>query len=316
MPQVIIIARDPLVCQAAAQRHYPAGSDPVRKHCPGLDLSEIFNDVGTADLFATQRVYHYVDFLGLKLGPKQQERLSGILSSIPAEILLVCTQVMKYEKRADENRAMKGALLKTWSKNAPVEDLRNQSEGEQAVKWLDSWAREQYALNLNRGQLGRLLSACQDSPALADSELRKLWMLKDGDALQTISDAAIGEVLSTNPAVHFYEMVDAIMVGAPDWPARLEGWLHLEPEPHRLLNELKRRFLGLYDLATGQPVNPPFFAQQLRQFARQWQRPRLKAAITGLAELEHAMKSGKTTGETSVAGDISAVQVFLTGLLS
>ena len=314
MPQVVIIARDPLICQAAADRHSTADSETVRREAADLDLSAVFNDLGSVDLFATQRIFHYRDFLSLRLGAKQQERLKQILARIPAETLLICSQVLNYERRAEEQKALKGTLYKAWTDGVKVEDLRGHSEGDAAAKWLGGWSRERYGLNLPAGQIKRLLTACQDSPSLVDSELRKLWMLKAGDGVETIQDDTIARVLSSNPGAHFYEMVDAVMAGSPDWQRRLAHWVNLEPEPHRLLNELKRRLLGLYDLDQGRPVYPPFFAQQLQRQAGRWRGERLGRAVRGLADLEYRMKSGGTTGETSVAGDISALQLYLAEL--
>ena len=111
-------------------------------------------------------------------------------------------------------------------------------------------------------------------------------------------------------------MVDALMTGTPNWIDQLSQWYDVEADTHRLVNELKRRFLGMLDLQRGVTVQPPFFAQQLRRNLRNWPPPRLSRAIQELAALEHALKSGGTTGISSKAGDYNALQLYLAGILN
>ena len=72
--------------------------------------------------------------------------------------------------------------------------------------------------------------------------------------------------------------------------------------------------MGLLALSRGEPVMPPFLANQLRGVQRRWPAPRLALALRSLAELEYNMKSGRTTGETAKAGEFSALQLYLAGL--
>lgn len=316
MPRHVIIARDPLIAHEGVDRLIPAGCRVERSHVSDLDLNLIFNQLGTADLFATERCYHYRDFLGLNLGKNQQDRLRDILNRLPAEVSLICSQVLEYDKRADETRALKGQLYATWTAGVKVTDLRGIAEGAKARAWVTGRAREKYRLTMSDSQAQRLLLTCQDKPSLADTELRKLWMFKDSDTLEPVSDHLLQSVLSTNPGACFYEMVDALFSRAPRWQEQVDQWYSIEPDTHKFVNEFKRRLLGLLDLQRGIPVQPPFFGQQLQRCARQWPAPRLSAAIQRLAGLEYALKSGRTTGATSKDGDYSALQLFLVDTLA
>lgn len=316
MPRHVIIARDPLIAHEAVDQFLPAASQVERSYVADMDLGSMFSQLGTADLFATERYYHYRDFLGLNLGKKQQERLLDILKRLPAEVTLVCSQVLTYDKRADENRILKGQLYKTWTTGVKSVDLRGTGEGAQAIPWVINRARQKYQLTLQKSQAQRLLLACQEKPSLADTELRKLWMFKEGDQLQPIGDQLLQSVLSANPGARFYELVDAILARSPHWQSQVAQWYAIEADTHRLVNELKRRLLGLLDLQRGISIQPPFLAQQLQRCARQWPPQRLSAAIKCLAELEHALKSGRTTGATAKDGEFSALQLLLVDILA
>ncbi|MBN2080675.1 hypothetical protein JW859_00570 [bacterium] len=315
MPRHYIIARDPLIIAEAVEKLLGPAAAVEKHHAADLDLETIFNQLGTADLFAAERCFQYIDFLDFKLlSKKDSDRLAAIFAKLPAETTLVCTQVLEYATRGEETKALNGQTYKRWTLDAPVTDLRQLSEGSQAVNWLKQRARQRYNLDIGPNQLTRLLNANDDRPALVDGELKKLWMLRSEGQAGQVADAEITAIISQNPGARFYELVDAILGGNPQLFRKLGIWYSAEPETYRLVNELKRRFLGLLALSRGEQVMPPFLANQLRNVQRRWPGPRLALALRGLAELEYNLKSGRTTGETSKAGEFSALQLYLAGL--
>jgi DNA polymerase III delta subunit len=312
MPCYFVIARDPLIAAEGVTARLPAEVPVQRQHAADLDLDAIFAQLGTADLFSTQRAVHYIDFLALKLlSKKDAERLAGILARLPEEITLVCSQVLDYPTRGEETRALNSQTYKRWVGEAPVDDLRALSEGSRAVDWLRQRARQRYQLALSDTQLRRLLTASDDRPALADGELNKLWMMAGDDQAHRVSDELLASVISTSPGARFYDLVDAILARAPDLQQRLAQWYFLEPETYRLLAELRRRLIALLALSRRERVQPPYLAQQLKRVARQWPPARLSRAIRRLAQLEFDMKSGATVGETSREGEFSALQLYV-----
>jgi DNA polymerase III delta subunit len=219
--------------------------------------------------------------------------------------------VVQTETRGEEDRLLKGADFKLWCEGAEVDDLRAHSEGEQALQWLKQRATQRYRLALTKEQLKKVLLLSADSLALADTELYKLSLLKAADKLQPVPDSVLKANLSDNPAARFYELVDAIMLEQPDAQellARLHG---LNPDPHRLVAELRRRFLGLLALERGGEVQPPYLARQLRPLAGRWRGPRLSRAIQALAALEHGLKSGAYMGESSRDAELAGLQLFI-----
>ena len=132
--------------------------------------------------------------------------------------------------------------------------------------------------------------------ALVDTELRKLWMLKPADELIPVSDSTFEAALSSNPGARFYQLVDALLSGAPDAQERLRQWFVLEPDTYRLLAVLTRRLLDLLALSHGEEPGAPFLVRQLRALARHWPPPRLKRALSDLARVEHELKSGLIPG--------------------
>lgn len=316
MPRFFVVARDPLIVAEGVAARLPDGVAVERHHVADLDLELIFSQLATADLFATVRAVHYIDFLALKLpGRKDAERLAGILSRLPEELTLVCSQVLDYPTRGEETKALNSQTYKRWVGDAPVDDLRGQSEGQRAVGWLRQRARQRYQLALSDSQLKRLLAANDDRPALVDGELSKLWMMASGEGqLQPVTDELLEAAMSTSPGARFYELVDAILGGERDAQQRLARWHFIEPEPHRLIAELRRRLLGLLALSRNEAVQPPYLAQQLRRIARRWPAGRLKRAIGLLAELEYSLKSGATVGSSSRAGEFSALQLYLAAI--
>jgi DNA polymerase III delta subunit len=313
MPIYFVVARDPLIAAEGVAARLPDGMAVERQHVADLDLDAIFAQLGIPDLFATARAVHYIDFLALKLpGKKDAERLAGILTRLPEELTLVCSQVLDYPTRGEEHKALNSQSYKRWVGDAPVDDLRSQSEGQRAIAWLRQRARQRYQLALGDAQLRQLLAANDNRPALVDGELSKLWMMADDDGqLHQVTDELLERAMSTSPGAQFYELVDAILAGSRDAQRRLECWHFIEPEAFHLLAELRRRLLALLALSRNERVQPPYLAQQLRPVARRWPAPRLRRAITRLAELEYALKSGATVGSSSRAAELSALQLYV-----
>lgn len=313
MPIYFVIARDPLIASEGVAARLPAGVEVERHYVADLDLDSIFAQLATPDLFATARAVHYIDFLALKLPAKRDaERLAGILSRLPEELTLVCSQVLNHPTRGEENKALNSQTYKRWVGDAPVDDMRGLSEGQRAVGWLRQRARQRYQLALSDSQLRQLLAANDNRPALVDGELRKLWMMSGDDGqVRAVTDELLEQAMSTSPGAQFYELVDAILSGARDAQQRLVRWHFIEPEGFHLLAELRRRLLALLALSRNERVQPPYLAQQLRRVARQWPAPRLRRAITGLAELEYALKSGATVGVNSRAAELNALQLYV-----
>ncbi len=310
MARSIVVARDPLGAEEAARAKLPAGVETLRWHAGELSVDLIFQQLGSSDLFATRQSYMYINVLDLKLRKADGERLDFILAHLPPEIDIVCTQVFDGVNYRDEERMIKGADMQRWAKGAKVEDLRRVSDAGQAPGWLLRRAHERHGLQLRPAQVQRLLTLAGGKLSLAEGELLKLSLLKQGDGSEAVTDTAIEEVLAASPALLYWELVDAIMGDQPDALARLQTWHGIEPDTFRLLSELRRRMLGLRALQQGMPVQPPFFAQQLTRIIRRWPAPRLSSAIENLAELEWKLKSGMIPGETSKDAELSALQVF------
>ncbi|GEM_PF-2205670 len=311
MPRHVVIARDALIAEEGAARRLPEGVPVERYHVRDLDLDRIFDQLATSDLFATARALHYVDFLALKLAAKKDaERLAGIFDRMPGEITLVCSQVLDFATRGEEQRALKGQTWQRWTTGAEVDDLRQLSEGERAVDWLRRRARDSYGLALDSRQAAALLAANDGKLALVDTELRKLWMLKPADDLTPVSDATLEAALSSNPGARFYQLVDALLSGAADTQERLRQWYALEPDTYRLLTVLTRRLLDVLALSRGEEPGPPFMLRQLRTLARRWPPRRLARALGALARVEHELKSGLIPGETARQAELSALQLL------
>ena len=271
MPRYFVIARDPLIAAETVASRLPAGLHVERYYAGELDLDAIFVQLGSGDLFASERAIHYIDFLSLKLlSKKDVERLEGIFAHLPEEITLVCSQVLNYATRGEENKALKSQTYQRWVGAEHVDDVRGLSEGRQAVDWLRRRAKQKYGLVLKDDQLQAILAANDDRPALVDGELRKLWMMMPDDQSHEVSDKLLHAAISTSRGARFYELVDAILAQAQDTQVRLVQWFSVEPETHRLVGELRRRLLGLLALSRNEPVQPPFLAQQLRRVAHRW----------------------------------------------
>lgn len=315
MPRHVVIARDALIAEEGAARRLPDGVRIERYHVADLDLDRIFEQLAAGDLFATERALHYVDFLALKLpGKKDAERLAGIFARLPAEITLVCSQVLDYETWGEEKRVLGGQTYERWTSGAQIDDLRRLSEDDNVLDWLRARAHQKYGLALSREQAERLLAANDGKPALVDTELQKLWMLKPGDDLRCVSDNVLEAALSSNPGARFYEVVDALLSAAPDAQERLAQWFTLEPETYRLLAVLTRRLLDLLALKRGEQPGSPYVARQLQAIEYRWPASRLKAALAALARVEHELKSGLIPGETAKQGELSALQLLAADL--
>jgi DNA polymerase III delta subunit len=141
-------------------------------------------------------------------------------------------------------------------------------------------------------------------------------MLKPADELVPISDSTLEAALSSSPGARFYQLVDALLSGAPDSQQRLRQWFALEPDTYRLLAVLTRRLLDILALSRGEKPGSPFLVRQLRALARHWPPPRLGHALTELARLEHELKSGLIPGETARQAELSALQLLTAALAS
>lgn len=315
MPYHAIIARDPLPVEELAARLVPEGVKPERFLAVELDMDTVFSHLGAGDLFATERAFIYSGFLGYKLSKSDAERLDGLLERMPAETTLVVTQVLDEPSKSKENQKLKSQNFKQWTARAKVHDLRNLSEERQAAGWLVNRARTEYRLELASRQAQRILAATGMRLALADGELKKLWMVA-GEDDNRVTDSLLASVLSANPGAQYYGLVDAVMARQPDALERLREWFAIEQDTYRLLYELNRRFLGILALNRGEQVNPPFFAQQLRRVSRHWPAPRLKRAVCGLADAEHALKSGRAVGADSKSAELNTLQLYVASLLA
>ncbi len=311
MPRFVVIARDPLLAAEAALARIPPDAPCERHYASDLKFDTVFAQLGTLDLFATARAFHYVNFMDLDFKKAEGERFGVLLERLPDEITLICSQVITAESRTDQEKLLKRPEYLRVAEGAVVDDLRRLSDDEQAARWLAGAARERHGLTLSIPQARRIYSASGEQLALAATELTKLALLKISDAVEPVTDAQLDASLSQNPAAHFYQLADAIMSTNPRTQQLLAEWFAIAPETHRLVGELRRRLLGLRALGLGERVLPPFFEKQLRSFASQWPPPRLRRAIVRLAELEFALKSGGTTGETSEDAEFSALQVCL-----
>ena len=314
MPVHLIIARDPLIAAEAARELFPAGVSVERHYGSDLDIDAVFNQLASHDLFASRQSFHYVDVMEMKQTKQGTLRLAEILRSVDDDTTVVCTQVISADTRSEEDRKVKSAALKVWIDAARVQDLRRVSDSAQASTWIATRARGTHGLALTRRQCERLYEVNGESMALVESELRKLALLKATDQLQPVPDNVIEQMVAGNPQARFYELADAILAGARDAIARLHEWFEIEPETHRLLNEMRRRFLGLRMIGQGISVQPPFFERQLRNFERQWKGGRLERAIVLTAELELRLKSGETVGESSKDAELSALELYVSDL--
>jgi hypothetical protein len=311
MPRFVVIARDPLIASEAAVARIPQGAPCERHYAGDLKFDKVFAQLGTLDLFATARAFHYVNFLDLDFKKAEAERFAGLLARLPDEITLICSQVITAESRTDQEKLLKRPEYLRVAEGAVVDDLRRLSDDEQAARWLTATARERYGLSLTIPQARRIYAASGEQLALAATELQKLALLKAGDGVEAVPDNQLDASLSQNPAAHFYQLADAVMSTNPRVQQLLAEWFEIAPETHRLVGELRRRLLGLRSLALNERVMPPFFEKQLRGFAPQWPPARLRRAVLRLAQLEFALKSGGTTGETSEDAELNALQVCL-----
>lgn len=324
MTRFIIIARDPLIAAEAAAALVPAGV--AVEHYFGSELSaeEVFAQLSSVDMFEPHKVFIYSDFLDIKLVKATAEKVNATLARLPAELSLICTQVFEDKSKADEDKALKTEDFRRFADGAKLEDLRGLSEARAGQRWLAERALKRYGLALTPAQSERLWMLAAEKPALVDTELRKLGLSRP-DELDSAGGAAVGKGwavpddvfnanVSATPAAHFYALVDAIMVRAPESQRLLAEWFSLEPETFRLVFELKRKLLGLYTLSRGGQLQPPWLGNQLRPLTRHWPQPRLGRAIRGLAQLEHDLKSGMIPAESSKDAELSALQVYVADL--
>lgn len=315
MPVHLLVARDPLILSEAVQACLPPGSSPARHYAADLDIDTVFNQLGIADLFATERTFYYVDILDMKPGKRDAERLSEILAGLTPETTLVCTQLFSDpEKRSDEDRRMKTQAFALWTKHARLQDLRRQSDPENAMRWLIERAQKMHGMQISREQAARLLHLSADQLALAAAELGKLALSMDAGSAGRLSNELLEATVQGSPAAKFYDLADSVMNCAPEADLMLTDWYRSSPETFKLIYELKRRFSGMRQLRRGGNVYPPFFARSLQQFQRRYSGERFARSVELLAQLEQDLKSGTYAAASSKDAELMALQVFVVDL--
>ncbi|MCB1222011.1 MAG: hypothetical protein H7A35_07640 [Planctomycetales bacterium] len=313
MPVQLFAARDPLILDEAVSAVLPKGVEPERHYAAELNADTVFNQLGSGDLFASEKCFIYVDILDMKPGKRDSERITEILAKLPAETTLICTQLFSDpEKRSDEDRRLKTQAFTLWQKAGKYHDLRRQGEGDNGVRWLAARARQHYNLELGNAQAMQLLHLATDQLALADAELAKLALALDGGG--RVTDELLRETVQGSPAAKFYEMADAVTLCRGDAQRLLSDWFRSTGDTFRLVNELKRRFSGMRTLRRGGNVYPPFFARSLQQFQRHYPDRRFNAAVGLLAQLEQDLKGGMYAGASSKDAEFTALQVFTADL--
>ena len=314
MPRFVVIAKDPLIAAEAVAKRLPEGAPAERHYASDLTADAIFTHLGSPDLFSSHKAYHYVDFLDLKLNKREGERFAGLLSRLPEEITLVCSQVLKANTRGEEERVLRREDYRRVAEGAQVDDLRRMSDDMRAQQWRIDRARERYGLVLTSVQMERLYFAAGEQVALVDMELSKLSTLKSADKPQQISDELLESSISLNPVAKFYDLVDAIVEKQEGVQAQLAAWFALEPATFRLISEMGRRLLALLAMQRGERVQPPFLERKLRRVIARWPTPRLARAIRLLAKLEHELKSGLAAGLSTQDAELTALQMFIADL--
>lgn len=314
MPAHLFVARDPLVLDEAAASCIPPGVECSRFHASELDVDTIFGQLGSADLFASERCFHYVDIIDLKPTKRDSARIAEMLERLPAETTLVCTQLFDDpDRRGDEERRLKTQAFTLWKDHAKFTDLRRQSDTDNAVRWLVARAAERYSIRVSPKQAARLLYLSADRLALADAELAKLALALEADG-GNVSDELLEQTVQGSPAAKFYELADSVLGCSPAADRLLLEWYRSSPETYRLINELKRRFSGMRKLRMGEKVFPPFFAHSLEKFQRRYSPQRFSAGVELLANLEQDLKGGMYAGASSKDAELTALQVFVADL--
>lgn len=318
MPRHIIIARDPLIASEAAQALVPAGVPSEHFFASELSAEDVFAQLSTVDMFEPRKAFIYSDFLELKLVKATAEKVNSSLARMPVELTLICTQVFEDKSKADEDKALKSEDFRRFAEGAKFDDLRGLSEARAGQRWLGERGQKRYGITLSSAQLERLWQLAAEKPALADTELRKLGLMRPDEAEEgkawAVPDEVFRSSVSATPSAHFYGLVDAILLRSPQSQELLARWFSLEPETFRLVNELKRKLLGLNTLSRGGQLQPPWLGNQLRPLARHWPSQRLGRAIQGLAKLEHDLKSGMIPAQSSKEAELAALQVYVADL--
>jgi DNA polymerase III delta subunit len=313
VPRLTLIARDPLPIREAVQAWLPADVPLVRCQASELNLEQIFEHLNGGDLFGSAQAYWYQDFLSLKLGPKEGQRLAEMLARVPSTIYLACSQVLDFEQDWEEGKKLKTQIYANWTEGEKLTDLRQLSTPARAPGWLVQRAQERYGLKLSTAQTQRLLAVSDNRLVLADSELAKLSLLKTSDALQPVPDNLLHAVLSTNPAAEYTAMVEALLSGAADTVARLRVWHKATKETYKLVYELKRKLFTLREMASGKRL-PSYLSGQVVGFAKHWRAPAIDTALLALARTEHELKSGHYTGLPSQDAELAALELLAVDL--
>lgn len=309
MPLFVVIAADPLLIDEAAAGCAP--DVPLRRYyADELDYDTVFGQLGSGGLFDDVQAFHYVNFLALRLNKKEHEAFVELLGRLPEETTLVCSQLVEDTGKKKLTQLKSKREFKAVAELGKLTDLTGLSDEGKAAAWLGGRAREHYGLQLKPRQASDLLRSCAGSLSLADAELRKLAMLKRDDKPQSVPDSVLISVISQIPTAQFYLVADSVSRGDADAPERLRHWHGVEGDTFKLLYELRRRLLGLKELAQGGRVMPPFFESQLKQFAPRYRGEKLSEALELLAQLEQDLKTGAVPGFTSAEAELDALEVF------
>lgn len=310
MPLHVAIARDQLLLDDAAEAALPAGIAPVKRHGDGLSLNAIFEDLSGGDLFSEQRAFIYSNFLAMRLGKKEGERLAAMLADINAQTTLICLQLLNFDSRADEKKKLGTKTYEYWTGSTKVKDARNESEGASGVRYLRERAKERYGLVLSAGQVERLLAASGEKLSLADRELAKLELLKATDTAQQVPDKLLDATLSSNPAAQFFELQDALLEGRRGALTHLRRWHGITGDTYSLLYQLARKLMNLRILAQGGQVYPPWQARQLKPLQGRWRGDKAGRGVMAVARAEFRLKSGQLTGMPSNEAELAALEML------
>jgi DNA polymerase III delta subunit len=309
MPRLTVIARDPLPIREAVLAWLPPGVPLERHQGHELSLEQIFSHLNGGDLFGSHQAHWYQDCAGLKLSPKEIQRLAAMLAQVPGHVHLACSHMLDFEQDWEEEKKLKTQSFSVWLDGVKVQDLRQLSAPSKAPDWLARRAQERYGLRLTASQAQRLLAVSDNRLVLADSELAKLALLKASDALQPVPDKLLDAIISTNPAAEYFAMVDAVCAGARDAIPRLQVWFKATQETYRLLYELRTRLFALRDQAAGMRL-PGYQAAKIKSFARHWRQPAIDTALLALTRTEFALKSGFYTGLPSKEAELAALELL------
>ena len=316
MPVTVIAAADQLVLDDAIASRIPEDVPCRTFHCTDLDAEAVFSHLGTPDLFAENLCFHYSGIGSLKLRKAEAEGVERVLKNLPGNITLLCSELIEEEFASKRKQKLNSAEARRFSRHGDFIDLLAVSEPRNAPGWLQDWAKRRHGIDLGQGQAEKLYHTCGGSITLAGGELGKLALLKPGEDEIRFTDKTLDAVLSSSPETRFYDMLDGLLAGAPHALRQLREWYSTDQGTFRLVAEASRRLLSLMALREGRPVQPPYFARQLKPLERRYAGDRLDRAICACAALEHGLKSGAYCGENTEKAELAALELFQAELSS